>query len=147
MKRLFIATVLLSIMALPAIASVNVITGNFSYMHHLFSTQGSPLPLSMSLRYNSFDQISGQIGKGWSHSYEIYLHENSDGTLVLTGGLRKHFYFSDDNAGYVARTGDHSALSVNGDSTYTITFPNGQVYQFGGATKNSPASPTVTIIA
>ena len=83
------------------------------------------------------DKISGQVGVGWSHSFGIYLHENSDGTLVLAGGLRKHFYFLDGGGNYVSRVSDFSTLTANTDGTYTITFPDGRIYQFGSNKKLS----------
>ena len=129
MKRLACLLLLLFI-AIPAFASVNVMTGSLTLRQELFSAQGGPTPLRMQLRYNSFDKISGQVGTGWSHSYEIYLHENSDGSLVLTGGQTKHFYFTDGSGNYVPRIGDHSTLTANADGTYTITFPDGRTYQF-----------------
>lgn len=131
MKRLLLLLLLSMLISVPAFASVNVLSGNLSYRQNLFTTQGGLMPLQMMLQYNSLDKISGQVGVGWSHSYEIYLHENSDGTLVLTGGVGKHFYFPDGNGGYVARTGDYSTIIANGDGTYVVNFPRGSVYQFG----------------
>lgn len=135
MKR-FVLLILLLLISVPAFASVNAFSGNLSHRQELFSSQGGPLPLRMVLKYNSFDRIAGQVGKGWSHSYEIYLHENSDGTLVLTGGVGKRFYFLNSQTGlYEARVTDKSALTANGDGSYTINFPSGSVYQFGSDKK------------
>jgi uncharacterized protein DUF6531 len=127
MKRLVLLLLLLLVSA-SAFASVNVLSGNLSYHQKLFSSQGGAQPLRMVLKYNSLDKIAGQVGTGWSHSYEIYLHENSDGTLVLTGGVNKRFYFPDGNGGYVPRTADYSSLTANADGTFTINFPSGSLY-------------------
>ena len=135
MKRLILLFILV-LLAVPVFGSVNVLTGNLSYRQDLFATQGGPQPLRMALQYNSYDGIDGQVGVGWSHSYEIYLHENSDGTLVLTGGLSKRFYFYNSQTTlYEPRIGDYSNLTANGDGTYTIDFPSGTVYQFGSDKK------------
>jgi len=66
-----ILLVLILLLPIPAFSSVNVLSGNLSYHQELFSTQGAPLPLRMVLKYNSFDKIAGQLGSGWSHSYEF----------------------------------------------------------------------------
>lgn len=139
MKRLILLLLLL-LASVPAFASVNVLSGNLSHQQALFTSQGSPLPLRMALKYNSFDRIAGQVGTGWSHSYEIYLHENSDGTLVLTGGVSKRFYFPDGNGNFVPRTADYSSLTANSDGTYTINFPSGSTYQFASDKKLSSIS-------
>ncbi len=133
-KLLFLLGLIL-LLAPAAYASVNVLTGNLSYRQGLFATQGGALPLQVDLRYNSLDQVAGELGVGWSHGFEIYLHENSDGTLVLAGGLTKHFYFSDGSGGYVTRIGDFSTLTANADGTYTISFHSGTVYQFNSDKK------------
>lgn len=130
MKKLALL-ILLLLVTMPAVASVNVLSGNLSHRQELFSTSGGPLPLRMQLRYNSFDRIAGQVGTGWSHSFQIYLHENSDGTLVLTGGVGKRFYFLNSNTGlYEPRIADKSSLTADAIG-YTINFPSGTVYQFG----------------
>jgi len=136
MKFLVLLCLLLCI-PLSVLASVNVLSGNLSHQQNLFITQGGSMPMQMTLQYNSLDKISGQIGVGWSHSFEIYLHENSDGALVMTGGVAKRFYFPDDNSGYVARSGDHSTLTANSDGSYSINFPDGSSYQFGNNKKLS----------
>jgi RHS repeat-associated protein len=113
---------------------MNVISGNVSHEQSLFSAQGGALPLEIGLSYNSLDRLGGVLGVGWSHSYDIYLHQNSDGTMVLTGGVGKRFYFV-DGSGYKARTGDFSTLVHNGDDTWTVTLRSGLKYQFGADKK------------
>ncbi len=129
MKK-FLFLLLLLTWSLPALAGMNLLSGNVSHRQTLFAAQGGVLPLRIELMYNSLDKISGVLGAGWSHSYDIYLHRNSDGTIVLTGGIEKHFYFV-DGSGYQTCLGDSSILVHNGDDTWTVTFRSGLQYRFG----------------
>jgi len=135
MKKLLLSICLFLFAVSAAHASVNVLSGNLSLRQSLFATQGGPLAIAVGLSYNSLDKLDGDLGVGWSYSYEIYLHENSDGTMVLTGGTGKRFYFPNGNGGYVARTGDYSTLTENADGTWAITLKSGLVYQFGSDKK------------
>ncbi len=137
MKKLLFTIILFLFAVSTAQASVNVLSGNLSHRQELFTAQGGPLATQVTLSYNSLDRLDGVLGLGWSHSYDLYLHENSDGTMVLTGGAGKRFYFANGSGGYVARTGDYSTLTANGDGTWTITLKSALVYQFGADKKLS----------
>jgi RHS repeat-associated protein len=135
MKKLLVVLLVLLLWASSAAAAVNVLSGHLTLGQDLFSAQGGSMALGVSLSYNSYDALGGPFGPGWTHSYEIYLHPNSDGTMVFTGGQGKRFYFPDGNGGYFTRAGDFSTLTANADGTFTLNFPDGAVYRFGSNRK------------
>jgi len=70
-------------------SSANVASGALTHNQDLFSTKGAGLATSMALYYNSQDPHSASLGTGWSHSYDISLKQNSDGSVVFHEGNGK----------------------------------------------------------
>ena len=115
---------------LPDLPKYALAGANVAHEQRLFASQGGALPLAIDLSFTSVDQLAGELGAGWSHSYEITLHQNPDGTMVMTGGAGTHFYFV-TGAGYKPRLGDHSTLLHSGDDTWIVTLSSGLSYHFG----------------
>lgn len=134
MKK-FCFFLLLVFFAWPSFASVNTISGNLSYQQTLFSSPNDPLSLNLEITYNSRNWLNGELGKCWSHSYDIFLYETFDGSMVLSGGVGRHIYLPEGSGGYKPRTGDFSTLLKNADNTWTLTLRNGIKYQFNASLK------------
>lgn len=117
---------------LPGHSDFNIRTGNVSHSQELFAAGGSALPVNFELHYDSINTYPGTMGVGWSHNYEIFLHENNDGTIVLTGGVNKRFYSPDGSGGYLLAS-DYSALTKKTDGAFSLRFRNGLVYEFNSA--------------
>jgi RHS repeat-associated protein len=112
-------------------SSAHVASGNLSHTQDLFSNKGSALPLAMTLYYNSLDPNNGSLGRSWSHSYDISLTQNSDGSVLLKEGNWRRRLFSLSNGSYVSQPGDYSTLAKNPDDTFTLTRKDGTKYNFG----------------
>ena len=108
----------------------NIMTGAVKHQQQLFAAAGGQMPIHMELYYHSRDRLNGVLGVGWGFTYGWNLHENSNGTIVLTGSNQKHFYYPDGNGAYTNRKGDFSSLVKNEDDSHTLTFRNGDVYSF-----------------
>jgi YD repeat-containing protein len=111
-------------------SSANVASGNLSHGQELFSNKGTELATSMSLYYNSKDPHSASVGTGWSHSYDISLKQNKDGSVALheENGKRKHYTLG--NGAYVSQSGDYATLVKNENGTFTLTQKDGTKYNF-----------------
>lgn len=65
---------------------VNVINGNmYSVIQDLF-LPGKGVPIEFIRTYNSRSIYHGPLGYGWTHSYNIVLGENSDGSITERDG-------------------------------------------------------------
>ncbi|MDO8446578.1 MAG: RHS repeat-associated core domain-containing protein [Deltaproteobacteria bacterium] len=116
-------------------SSANTASGNLSHNQELFSTKGSGLSASMSLYYTSQDSHNISLGMGWSHSYDITVKANSDGSVVFRDGNGKKKLYEYSNGVYTSQQGDYSTLTRNADST--ITHKEGTRYAFNAAGKIS----------
>jgi hypothetical protein len=70
-------------MEICASSTVNMGTGRLSHSKEVFSLEGSPLPLSVTLYYRSVPFASSSIGNGWSHNYEATLQTGTGNNMVL----------------------------------------------------------------
>ena len=72
----------------------------------------------------------GPLGRGWSHSYDIYLEEQSDGDVLVhwPGGFTRLFR-SDGDGTYTALPGDYGTLTRDGD-IFELTEKDGTLYRF-----------------
>ncbi|MFH2049758.1 MAG: RHS repeat-associated core domain-containing protein [bacterium] len=117
--------------SVPWSSSANVANGNISHNQHLLSTNGAGITTNVTLHYNSFDGLSGPLGRGWSHSYEILLREGSNGEVVARFGMdNQRLYTPDGSGGYTPSVGDYSNLAQNGDNTFTINEKDGTLFNF-----------------
>jgi len=114
-------------------SSANVASGNLSHSQELFSTKGGALASGITLYYNSLDPHSASLSTGWSHSYDISLKQNSDGSVVLHEGNGKRKLYTFINGAYASRPGDYSALVKNADGTFTITEKDGTKSNFASS--------------
>lgn len=110
-------------------STTNVMTGVVNHDQELFSAKGAPMGTAIQLFYKSLPFYNGPLGIGWSHTYDIFLVMNGDGSVVLQSGGNKSFYTS-SGSGYTSPPGDYSTLAKNADGTYVITYRDGHKYNF-----------------
>jgi RHS repeat-associated protein len=110
-------------------STTNVATGDVDHSQTLFSLKGTSLSTSVELFYNSLNPYNGPLGPGWSHTYDITVTENPDGSVLLREGGGKSFY-SKSGSNFISPSGDFSTLVKNVDGTYVITYRDGHAYNF-----------------
>jgi RHS repeat-associated protein len=110
-------------------SSAQMASGALTHSQELFTTSGSVMPLALSLSYDSQDPNVGSLGLGWSHSYDISLKENTDGSMVLHAGSLRRLYQLVDGT-YISQPGDYSTLIKNCDTTFTLTYKDGTIQRF-----------------
>lgn len=111
-------------------SSAHIASGNLSHSQELFSSRGGALPVGMTLYYNSLDHRNGSLGRGWSHSYDVSLKENSDGSVLISEGNWRHKYYKFSNGIYTGQLGNYAALAKNPDGSFTLAHKDGQTYSF-----------------
>jgi len=111
-------------------SSVNAGTGSLSHDQELFTLDNNrSLSLGVSLYYNSLQRAPSAIGNGWSHTYEATLQPGDGSSMVFwENGLRRIYEHYTD--AYVSPFDDHSQLTQNGSSGWTITEQDGLVRTF-----------------
>lgn len=108
-------------------SQAHMASGNLSHSQELFASRGGSLPAAMVLYYNSLDSHNSSLGRGWSHSYDFTLTENSDGSVLISKPNWSHDYFTPSNGSYSASPGNYSRLAKNADGTFNLTSKDGQV--------------------
>lgn len=117
----------------PANSTANLGTGRLSHDQDLFALKNSQsLSLSISLYYRSIQFAPSAIGNGWSHSYEMALQTNSNGSVTFWMNGTRRIYTLYSNVYYPPK-GDYSALVKNGDGTYTLTEKDGLKHNFNAS--------------
>jgi RHS repeat-associated protein len=102
---------------------VNTATGNYYYQHTDLKLPGRGLPFAFTRTYNDQDSYSGPLGRGWTHSYNVRLTEQADGSAVIKqGDGHEEFYEPNGDGSYSSRyPGLYSRLAKNADNSFTLT--------------------------
>lgn len=112
---------------------VNTATGNYNFESTDLRVPGRGLDFEFGRAYNSQDATPGPLGRGWSHSFNIYLTDFSTATPSL--------HYSDGKVlAYVNQLGTDNYLSDypgyydqlvrNADGTWTLRKTDQRAYQF-----------------
>ncbi len=111
-------------------SAVNIASGNLSHSHPLFILPNSKFMGEFNLSYNSLSSQNDVLGIGWTHTYNIRLVANNDGSYTVVEGdgektvlYNKGSYFSPQNSNY-------PALTVNGNGIFTFQHKDGITYSF-----------------
>lgn len=119
----------------PSGSTVNIGTGRLSHWQDLFTLDNNrSLALGVTLHYRSVPFAPSSIGNGWSHSYEMTLQPGPGSSMVFWNrGTRQ--IFSKLNDAFVAPRGEYSKLVQNSDSSWSVTEPNGILYNLDSSGK------------
>lgn len=112
---------------------VNLATGDFFYEQLDLSIPSRGMALEFKRFYNNQDDYDGPFGVGWSHAYNIFLLESSDGesdfVIRRNPNGNKDKFLKNPDSSYTAPAGIFDTLVKNAGG-YTITTKHGIVYQF-----------------
>lgn len=115
-------------------STANMASGNLYHDQEIFTTRGTGLAVNLTLHYNTIYGYNGPLGKGWGHTYDIWLKEYSDSSVLLRNGNERKLY-TKTGSGYTWGQGDYSTLTKNPDGTFTFTHKDGLKYNFYGINK------------
>ncbi len=106
-----------------AAQSINTATGNYYNSHTDVVVPGKGLAFNFTRSYNSLDFYSGPLGFGWTHSFNVFLTLNGDGTVTLKDMDGHQVTFAPAGGGSYKPTtaGVFDTLGENGDGSFTLT--------------------------
>lgn len=112
---------------------VNTATGNFAHHHDDLKIDARGLDLLFSRTYNSQDEYLGPLGYGWTHSYNIFLINRRDGSVLIKwhDGHSEVFIENVDGT-YQSPTGVFSTLTDNNQGGYNLTTKEKIIFIFSG---------------
>jgi RHS repeat-associated protein len=108
---------------------VNTATGNYTYSHIDLSMPTRSYPLEMVRAYNSEAPQDGPLGYGWTHSYNVKVLENGDGSVSIIYGDGREERYSWNGSSYTPPPGIFSRLE-KASGAYRVTFKDQAVYEF-----------------
>jgi RHS repeat-associated protein len=111
---------------------VNTATGNYYTCHRDLRVPGKGFAFDFTRCYNAQDTYSGPMGAGWTHSYNVFLTEDPNGTVTIKEGTGAGVSFTPTIAGSYspATTGLFDSLRKNPDGSLTLTRKNQVVLKF-----------------
>jgi YD repeat-containing protein len=111
---------------------VGTATGNYYSAHTDLAVPGKGLAFSFTRHYNSLDSYSGPLGAGWTHSYNVFLTANSDGTVTDKEADGHQVTFAPTGSGNYSpmNAGVFDTLNQNGDGSFTLTRKNQTRFNF-----------------
>ena len=113
---------------------VNTATGNYYMTRTDLAVPGKGIPFVFTRSYNSADSYSGPLGLGWTHSFNLVLVQNPDGSIAIKQGDGSVIGFSASGGNYSPSTpGVFDSLVKNGDGSFTLTHKNQTQVTFNGA--------------
>lgn len=123
---------ILAMLFLPVLAfagNIDVTTGSHTQDFDLFEVGGSPnLPPTFTILYESRSPYQGPMGKKWTHTFDLYLHDNGDSVLQKDLFGDQYLYVL-EKGNYVAKGGDKSTLVKEANGTFVIK-RNGLTYHY-----------------
>lgn len=113
-------------------SSANVMSGNLYHSQTLFTVPNSKLMDQFVLSYNSLDGRNMPLGTGWTHTYNITVSANNNGTYTVTegDGTKTVYYFN--GSYYTPKTSAYPILTMNGNGA-TLQYKDGTSYAFNSA--------------
>ena len=111
-------------------SSANLGSGSLRHSQILFSLPGDKFFREFTLSYNSLDGSQTPLGTGWTHSGNIQLAENNNGSYTLTEGDGSRIVLYKRGELFSPQTSPYPALAKNDDGTYLLIHKSGIKYSF-----------------
>ena len=83
-----------------------------------------------NLSYNSLSSQNDVSGMGWTHTYNIKLATNNDGSYTVVGGDGGKIALYGSGGHYNPQNSTFPSLTANGDGTFTLENKQGIFYSF-----------------
>jgi len=116
-------------------STVNLASGNLRHSQALFPLPRSKLGGDFVLTYNSLDGQSSPMATGWTHTYNITLKKNNNGSYTLVEGDGRRIALYSQGGRYTPKSSNYPALTVLGDGTATLEHKEGIFYSFDSVGK------------
>ncbi len=110
-------------------SEINIANGNLNHSQLLFTLPNSKVMGEFNISYNSLSSQNDVLGQGWTHTYNIRLAANNDGSYTVIEGDGSKSVLYNKGSYYSPQNWNFPALTV-GTGTYTIQHKNGITYSF-----------------
>ncbi|HMS54372.1 MAG TPA: RHS repeat-associated core domain-containing protein [Fimbriimonadaceae bacterium] len=112
-------------------ANVNTHNGNrlASYPLVGWSARGD-LSVGFTAYHNSLGDYPGELGWGWSHSYEVKLNYTSGSSAIIRWADGTEVAFTESGGNFTPPPGFHDALVHNSGGTWTLTTKHQAKFEF-----------------
>jgi RHS repeat-associated protein len=118
----------------PAGSTVTLTSGNLSHSQTLFTLPNSKFFKEFSLAYNSLSNQNDVLGVGWTHTFNLRLLANNNGSYTLIEGDGEKTVLYDKGGYFSPQNGNYPALTLGG-GTFTLQHKNGVTYSFDSEKK------------
>jgi YD repeat-containing protein len=90
--------------------------------------------INFTLHHNSKGSYMFELGKGWSHSYDVKIsYTPGSSAIIRFGDGTEHPYAEDVNGNFVPPAGVFSTLVKNGNGTWTLTAKDRSKLEFNSS--------------
>ena len=117
---------------IPFESAANVATGSLVHEQTLFSLPNSRFRGDFTLAYNSLSGQKTPLGTGWSHTFDIHLSSNNNGTYTLTEGDGRRTTLYPNGNRFTPENATFPFLTFNQDGTSVLEKKEGIFYAFDG---------------
>jgi RHS repeat-associated protein len=119
-------------------AAVDPATGKAFLTFTDLTVPGDGLRFRFARMYNSQNPYGGPLGRGWTHTYDVRVILNADGTVtVKEGDGRRHVFVPGAKGTFTPPAGVYDVLLQTGDNTFTLTRLDRTVLSFGPVPGNA----------
>ena len=109
---------------------VNIANGNMIHPETDISIPSQGMPILLYRTYNSKLDYNGPFGYGWTHSYNVFLSEQPDeSVIVMDGDGSLLIYTKNPDSTYTPPAGTHATLSKLVDK-FVLRTKEGVEYEF-----------------
>jgi len=109
---------------------INSVNGNMYMIASDLTIPGKGMNFEFIRTYNSLETTSGPLGRGWTHSYNVYLTEPSSNLVKIKDEQAKGYLFTEQDDGtFIAQRGEYSTLTKDSNN-YIWTQKDGKQYLF-----------------
>lgn len=112
---------------------VNTATGNYNYESTDLNVPGRGIDVTLGRSYNSQDGTVGAVGRGWSHTFNVYLTNIGSTTVSVhysDGKVLDYINQTGTNTYSSAYPGYYDLLTKNGDGSWSLTKSDQRTYNF-----------------
>lgn len=118
-KLIHVMLILLFLPVLVFAGNIDVTTGSHTQDFDLFEIGSANLPPTFTIIYESRSPYQGPMGKKWTHTFDLYLHDDGD-TMLQKDLFGDQYMYVLKKGKYVAAPWDKSTLVKEANGTFVI---------------------------
>ena len=115
---------------------INMVLGNF-YLEiiDMYFPGIGDASINLTRSYNSVDERSGLLGKGWSFAYDTHLENKANGDISVMYASGRTLIFEKNGSSYVTPKACKDTLTKNSDGTWSLATEDKLTYNYNASGK------------